>query len=290
MRLIASRGQRLKHKKTRHADRRPGYRCSMTFIISAATRKACFQVADTRLTDARTGALHDDFSVKTIAVDCADARVSISYTGLASIDGVTTGAWIADRLVGFSAWGRFFQDTMNYLRDELTNATNRNENLKRFGLEVSVIGLGNSPQGERQIAVAIITNCGEPQARRNQFKDVSPSATFQRFILSPANVRFYIGCAGAMRAKLAVNGMRRKLKKRLDKFETDTDPKTILDFLVAMLRSHRRDPHVSRLIGERCVAVAITNNLEVTSVSYDRNGDATLTPFRVKATPRSGGG
>jgi hypothetical protein len=254
----------------------------MTFIISVATRVAAFQVADTRLTDANAGTIFDDLSVKTTVVECRDAKVAISYTGIASIDGINTGEWIALKLTAFRAWEKFFLDAMNFLRDELTGALAKNKSLEKYGLEIPIIGLGNCPAGKRQIAIAIVTNSSEPQPQRSQFRDVSSKGrSFARYILTPENIRWYIAISGAMGAKLKINGFRRKLKKKLTTFEQNADPKPVLDFLVAMLRLHRRDARIGRLIGERCIGVAIDNDLNVLSRSYGLNGDLPLTPNKV---------
>jgi len=85
-----------------------------------------------------------------------------------------------------------------------------------------------------------------------------------------------------MGAKLQINGLRRKLKKKLIKYEKDADPKPVLDFLVAMLRLHRRDARIGPLVGERCVAVAIDRDLNVVSRSYGHSGDSPLEPNRVE--------
>jgi hypothetical protein len=105
----------------------------MTFIISVATRVAAFQAADTRLTDASVGTIFDDLSVKTAVVDCRDAKIAISYTGLASIDGINTGEWIVLKLTEFRAWEKFFLDALNFLRDELTGALSKIEIWKSMG-------------------------------------------------------------------------------------------------------------------------------------------------------------
>jgi hypothetical protein len=159
--------------------------------------------------------------------------------------------------------------------------------LEKYGLEIPIIGLGNSPAGKRLIAIAIVTNSSEPQPQRGQFRDVSPKGrSFARFILTPENIRWYIAISGAMGAKLKINALRRKLKKKLVTFEQNADPKPVLDFLVAMLRLHRRDARIGQLIGERCIAVAIDNDFNVLSRSYGLCGDSPLAPNMVSSPQR----
>jgi hypothetical protein len=129
----------------------------MTFIISAATKNAVFQIADTRLT-APDGSLSDDQAVKTVIVHCYDAKLAISYSGIASINRKRTDQWIEDKLIKFEAWNKVFQEMAQFLEGELTNASHGDRNLERYGLIIDIVGLGVSPTGVRQPAIAIITN------------------------------------------------------------------------------------------------------------------------------------
>jgi hypothetical protein len=129
-----------------------------------------------------------------------------------------------------------------------------------------VIGLGLSPKGTRQPAIAIVTNCSEPQQKQNRFKHVNPlGRAFERYILDPPNVRHYVAIDGAVgvsaTGKLAINGLRRKLQRELRDLPDGCDPRSVLDRLVTMLRLHRRQhQELSRVIGEYCVAAAIKSD------------------------------
>jgi hypothetical protein len=258
----------------------------MTFIISAATRAIALQVADTRVTRATDGAVVNDLSIKTTVLHCRDAKLIISFTGLASINGRKTAKWIEEKLVQFRAWEKVFQETMDYLKDEATNALSGDKNLERHGLEIVVIGLGHSPNGTRQPAIALITNLSEPVASRNQFQVVdSIGRPFSRYILDPVEVRHYVGVSGAIRPpKLMINGLRRKLEKQLRQLPEGSNPKPVLDRLVAMLRLHRQDhPRLSQVIGSHCVAVAIMSDFTVVSGSYGPRGGKLLLPNIIRA-------
>jgi hypothetical protein len=261
----------------------------MTFIISAATRGIALQVADTRVTRATDGAIVDDLSIKTIVLHCKDAKLIISFTGLASINGKKTDKWIEEKLMQFKAWEKVFQETMNYLRDEATNALSRDKNLAKHGLEVVAIGLGYSPNGIRQPAIGMITNISEPAPSRNHFQFVDPiRRPFSRYILDPVHVRHYVGISGAIGAsKLIINGLRRKLEKQLRQLPEGADPKPVLDRLVAMLQLHRQGhPGLSQVIGSHCVAVAIMSDFTVVSGSYGPRGGKLLLPNVIRA-PKS---
>ena len=53
---------------------------------------------------------------------CWDAKLIISFTGLASIRGVQVGNWIEDKLTKFDAWNRAFVEVLYHVREEATLA------------------------------------------------------------------------------------------------------------------------------------------------------------------------
>lgn len=264
----------------------------MTFIISAATRNAAFQVADTRVTDAKSGKLVDDQTIKMTMVHCMDAKLIMSFTGLASIRGVKTDAWIAAKLRRFKAWQKVFQEITDHLRDELTKALESDENLTRYGLEVSIIGLGYSPNAVQQPAIACVTNFSAPDlVRKNQFTRFSaPQDKFNRYILRPEDGRelpgiqaFYgiYGCVGS--SNLAITGGLKQLKRRLQSLQDQEDPRPMLDLLVSLVRLHRQTPSYEGVIGEHCVAAAIRTDFSTVVVSYGAKGKNLLVPNIVRS-------
>ncbi|MGY3490218.1 hypothetical protein ACVW1C_008101 [Bradyrhizobium sp. USDA 4011] len=264
----------------------------MTFIISAATGNAAFQVADTRVTDAKSGKLIDDQTIKMAIVHCVDAKLLMSFTGLASIRGVKTDAWIVEKLHGFKAWEKVFQEITNCIRDELNKALDQDANLTKYGLEIAIIGLGHSPNSVRQPAIACITNIGAPNpVRKNQFMRFStPHGKFDRYILTPAEdseppgiQAFWgvYGCVGP--SNLAITGGLKQLKRRLQSLQGQADPRPLLDFLVSLVRLHRQVPRYEGVIGEHCVAAAIRTDFSTVVVSYGQNGKKLLVPNIIRS-------
>jgi len=94
----------------------------VTLIVTAATKDFIFQVADTKLTNI-DGTSFDDVLVKTTLVDCYDVKVSISYTGLAFIEGQRTDIWLAFRLKEFEAWDKCFLEVIDFLKFEICKFT-----------------------------------------------------------------------------------------------------------------------------------------------------------------------
>jgi hypothetical protein len=259
----------------------------MTFIISAATRNLAIQVADTRITSARDGALICDRSIKTTIIHCQDAKLIVSFTGLASIKGLSLDRWIKQKLQPFNVFDHGFVEVLDYLKLELTKAIRLDRNVETYGMELVFIGLGLSPAGVRQPAIALLTNRSEPQSSRNQFKDVNPHGrAFERYILDPTQVRHYIGISGAVGLKgtgqLAINGLRRKLQRQLAEFPDGGDARLILNRVVAMLRLHRKRPELGRVIGEYCVAAAIKSDFSTVAGSYGPVGQSMMLPTVIK--------
>jgi hypothetical protein len=87
----------------------------MTLILTAATDSVAMQVADTRLTteDAK---LCNDKTIKTLIVHCHDAKVAISYSGLAHVDRKSVDAWLEDRLHRASESVMTFHELQHFVR------------------------------------------------------------------------------------------------------------------------------------------------------------------------------
>lgn len=73
----------------------------MTLIASCFTSDRIVQVADRRVSAIRgkNSSIHNDFANKTIILLCRDSIVSMSYCGLAYIDGISTDVWLADKIL-----------------------------------------------------------------------------------------------------------------------------------------------------------------------------------------------
>lgn len=112
----------------------------MTLIVSAATRRAAYQVADAQLTLSPTGTVADDLAPKTVIVLCHDAKLIISYSGLASLDGLRTDRWLAQLLVRLDARSLVFLEVLEGLRTALNHAITSNPHLETHGLSLAICG------------------------------------------------------------------------------------------------------------------------------------------------------
>src|SRR5437879_3215828 len=75
---------------------------AMTLIITSLAEDALIQVSDRKLTYPN-GSVASDYANKAICVDCADARCTVAYTGLARVGNAQTDHWLLDYLTASRA-------------------------------------------------------------------------------------------------------------------------------------------------------------------------------------------
>ena len=180
----------------------------MTLFITAATLDVGVNVADTRLTYPDRS-LADDSVPKTVVVHCINSEASVSYTGLAEIQGGHTGTWLVQQLQQSPQAEMTLDDLAYFLRDELTKASKHDSNLGKIGLTLEVVGLGTTTGGERSWAIATVTNSGEPEPRRG-FKLVNPQGRdFVRYLMYDTKGH-YLGMSGSVDETRALASFRKK--------------------------------------------------------------------------------
>jgi hypothetical protein len=240
----------------------------MTFIVAASTDEFAMQVADTLLTNP-DGSKYADKLVKTTIIHCRDAKLLISYTGLAIIDGVRTDKWLVARLNEFEASRKVFVEIGRFLAERLSAALKSNPAFQRHGLTLVINGLGVSPAGKHQQAVAIVSNMETPIPKYNSFVYAAPKGrSFGIFFLDPP--RWYMSVHGAVSETLNVSGHRKKIIRELKSVRTQEQARRFLDGLVAMLRLQRTDPRLGRLIGDDCTASVIQRDYNSNSYFYSK--------------------
>jgi hypothetical protein len=176
----------------------------MTFIVSASTSEFAIHVADTLLTKP-DGSIYSDELVKTTIVHCKDAKIIASYTGLAIIDRTRTDKWLVARLREFDAPAKVFQEVVQFLTSCLNRALTKNPAFQRHGLTLVINGLGVSPAGKHQQAVALVSNMEAPTPMRNDFSYVAPKGrAFGCFFLPPP--RWYMR-AGLKNLNRTISGV-----------------------------------------------------------------------------------
>ena len=140
----------------------------MTLILAAGNPELAIHVADTLLTKP-DGTFYADELVKTTIVHCKNAKLLISYTGLAIIDNTRTDKWIVRRLREFRAPSKVFKEIVFFLADALNKAVRRKPALRTIGLTLVINGPGVSPDNVRQLAIAYVSNVGKPHPKRGHF-------------------------------------------------------------------------------------------------------------------------
>jgi len=254
----------------------------MTLILTAATDSVAMQVADTRLTT-EDGKLCNDKTIKTLIVHCHDAKVAISYAGLAHVDRKSVDAWLEDRLHRASQAVMTFHELATFCRDQLTGAITRNPALGRIGLTLIFAGLGIPTTGKRSSAIAVVTNCKEMENRPRQIKDVDPQGRIFTRSFMDINVPSYLSMFGAVDDKRPLNSYRKQIVKQLEAAKTAAQAKCVLDLLVDVVRKMRQGRY-SEVISDQCVAVAITADFNSQTYFYGAIGSLKKPPLIIKKT------
>jgi hypothetical protein len=122
----------------------------MTLIITAVADDAVAQVSDRRLT-LPDGSVFSDDANKAICIACADARVSLAYTGLARIGDTPTDHWLVDLLTETKSAQKPFPDLLAMVAAAATERFSRLGHLgARRGLSLVFAGTKAGPNGQRR--------------------------------------------------------------------------------------------------------------------------------------------
>lgn len=223
----------------------------MTLIITALADDAVVQVSDRRLTRADGSVVAEDAN-KAICFDCADAHVSLAYTGLASIGTTRTDHWLVELL----ADNRLASETFPKAVETVARlATERFRALRHLGerRRLSLVFGGFGPSG---VLMALVSNFEDSAGKWLP----SVSDTFATtFWLRKQNVmrKLDLMVSGA---EAAVTGdLAEAIERVRERFLTKS-PQQRVDVLVQVLRRAAADPNHGWLIGKECMGVVVTPN------------------------------
>lgn len=247
----------------------------MTLIINLATPDFVLQVADTLLTWP-DGTKATDESVKSTIVHSKTAKLAVAYTGLALVDNVRTDKWLAKELTAFASWERDSAEVVAFLKERLTRALGGNPALGRFGLTVTLAGLGLDSAGRRMPRIATVTNMEEFQkGPPERFVDVVPSGRqFEHYFWTPTgDFKWFLSVHGVTSPahESATRAFSRRIGRRLKAAKTD-EAAEVLDYLVALVRLTRRDKQIGHLVGHDCTGIRIGSDFRSTSFFYTAGG------------------
>jgi len=222
---------------------------AMTLIITALADDAVVQLSDRRLTRA-DGSVSSENAIKSICVDCVDARFSVAYTGLAEIDTKPTDYWLVDFLTRSRAALKTFPKLVYSVAEFATDRFRQLLYLgDRRGLTLVFSGFG--PPGA---ALALVSNQQDSSGRWL-------SAVSDRF-----EAGFWLRNNRVLRKlALMVNGaeaavtpdLRAAVRCSRRRF-LDRSPEERVTFLVEVLRRAAKHPLHGRLIGNDCMGVVVT--------------------------------
>lgn len=221
----------------------------MTLIITALADDAIVQVSDRRLTGV-DGSVYSESAVKAICVDCADARFSIAYTGLAEIDTTPTDYWLVDFLTCSRATLKTFPELVYSVAEFATERFRQLRHLgNRRGLTLVFSGFG--PPGA---ALALVSNQKDSSGRwLPAVADLFEAGFWLRNNRVSRKLALMVNGAEA-----AVTPDLKDALQRIGKRSLDRSPEARIDVLVQVLRRAAKQPSHGRLIGNDCMGVIVT--------------------------------
>jgi hypothetical protein len=248
----------------------------MTLVITVATKHLLIQAADTRLT--KNGRLCSEDLVKTTLVQCYDAKLAISYTGLAVIDAQRTDIWLYNLLTHADAWQITANDVVELIRASLTDCIPREANLRSVGLTVVVGGLALLADGRKDLVLSCITN--SERLANNHFERLfQPAERFQSYTCHvDINKTYVIQINGAIDLDESITALRKKLAHSLPTARTKEDLQHIMQYLAFWIRLAHKSRKVGNLIGEDCTVVCIDSQFKMSLHYFSQNKEIQRLP------------
>ena len=240
----------------------------MTLIISAFAAKKMYQVTNTRLT--KNGDLYDDYSIKTTLLECKNAVISISYTGIAYLGNLRTDEWLVKILSDFKAWGKGLKEVAEHIRN-VANIEFRKINYK---MKYHTFVIAGWFVGKRKIAeptYGVITNCKDDNFSISD----APLDHFEirtRVLKEGAKLNRNRGLG------LSIEGMdlvikERYFRKQLEKFisnklNDNTDHNEVIKDLVRFIRMAASHKEYGKYINRYCVSIYLEVGSKRVITSY----------------------
>ena len=250
----------------------------MTLIISAVTSRKFYQVSDTRLTKPN-GDLFNDFSIKTTLLQCKDAVISISYTGIARLDNLRTDEWLVKILSDFHAWDKTLFEVSEHIKNTATIEFKKINNQKIHHAFVLTGWFVNLKWMKKVPFIASITNFHD---EKFNFLEV-PLDHFEGRTLTVKNESKLNNCHALRIDGMELATKERYFRKQLNKFilnklNNNTDYNDVIKDLVKFVRIAASHKKYGKYINKYCVSVyfeignpkvnASYHNLDNKKISY----------------------
>lgn len=238
----------------------------MTLIITALAEDAVVQVSDRRLT-LPDGTVYSEQANKAICFDCADAHVSLAYTGLARIGTTPTDQWLVDLLTDNSLAHEPFPKAVDAVA---RLATERFQKLRNLGdrRRLSLVFGGFGPLGP---LVALVSNFEDGSG--SWLPDVADTFAAHFWLRNNSSMRkldLMISGAEAAVTHELISTIERIRKRFLAK-----SPEERINVFVQVLRGAAADPEHGWLIGTECMGVIVCPH-EGFQATYHPSGDISL--------------
>lgn len=246
----------------------------MTLIVTALADDATVQVSDRRLTDT-SGRVVSEHATKAICFDCADARVSIGYTGLARIGTTPVDHWLVDLITDNDLTSQTFPKAVERI-SEL--ATDRFKSIRHLGewRRLSLVFCGFGPPGP---VMALVSNS---ESSSGEWLDkVSETFVSGFWLRNGKPVRKLDVMINGTEAAVSTP-VRDALRRIRERFLTES-PESRVRVLVQLLRLAADDPKFGRSIGRECAGVVVNADGGV-QTTFHSEGDGVMSyaPHYVK--------
>jgi hypothetical protein len=238
----------------------------MTLIVTACTLNFVAQASDRRLAYPN-GELFDDDANKCILLECRDASLSLSYTGLGFVRKERTDIWLVDVLVELKAALMPAEAAVS----ELANVLTREFAQLRPAhpdprLTLVACGLPRGG-GQRSPLLVTISNFEEPD-------DVSPSSTLHTWRTRPlSNARPQFTCTvgeldprdkkavviQVSGTEEAVQHFPKRARKLREFFSRNPSGEEVTHRLVAFIRRCADHKEEGKFIGRNCMATFMSD-------------------------------
>lgn len=241
----------------------------MTLIVTAATNEFVFQASDTRLT--MSDGRFFDGNVKATIVQCKDAKLVVAFSGLANIP-TRVDSWLVKLLTQSSSWKLTFPEVVEIIRAKLSEVASSYIPLRQNGLTVTMAGLGINGRGQKDVAIASISNI-VVKLERGRSIEVTPTGKFEsHFFNTGDHFTTYISVEGAVEMDAQTNALRRKLSSVLQKARSKQDLDQIMNYIVDWFKLQKRNKNVNKLIGEEYLLTHLDRSYKSSSFCFTKVG------------------
>lgn len=253
----------------------------MTLVITTGTRQLIGQVSDRRLTDSNTGVVCDDEANKAVILECSDALLAISFTGLGQIGSSRTDRWLIATLTGAKAGQLNIENVVRALATAATRDFSQLRLPSNLKCHTFVLAGWYYGEGFPRPIIWSVSNSVD----QNWTPLLEPSAEFKCKLfrlktgkrLKRAMIILTHGTVPALDGHYGRRPLK-QLKKLLKRAGNDLD---IRDKLVEIVRIASGHPEYGQYIGRSCMSLLLRPDRHIAAKYHpsDRSESVGYAPY-----------